>query len=312
MKLHAGETLGIVGESGCGKSTLAKTILGLIEPSSGKVYFHGKSVWDMGKRERKDYHRRVQVVFQDPYSSLDPRMTIEQVISEPFVVHREVLRGKAAVRNRVISLLESVGLGEADLARYPHEFSGGQKQRIAIARALALDPEVLICDEAVSALDVSIQAQILELLQRIKQERGIAVLFISHDLSVVRYVSDTVGVMYRGELVEFGPIKEVYEDVGHPYTRTLLNAIPRIEGGYDLPGSSRPTAGTSVETISEDGRCRFVERCSFARTECAEAHPELLPRRGRTHPDRCWRSGIWQDEEVAEVSTAASDARVSG
>lgn len=264
-----GESLGLVGESGCGKSTTARLALRLIEPTAGKILFKGENVDAFDRRALRAFRRRAQIVFQDPFGSLNPRMKIRDIIAEALVIHR-VGDGQYQFR-RVVELLKQVGLSEQDLDRYPHEFSGGQRQRISIARALAIQPDLLVCDEAVSALDVSVQAQILLLLRDLRRDLGIAMLFISHDLAVVRMSCEKVAVMYLGRIVEEGPTEEVFSSPGHPYTRILLGAAPRRLGG------ARPTrASVTGEPPSADAipvGCRFAARCPIASEVCLSIDP---------------------------------------
>ena len=228
FSLQKGETLGIVGESGCGKSTLARCILRLIEPTKGKVKFLGKNICSISKEEMRQLRKKIQIIFQDPFSTLNSKMTVGKIISEPWAIFRDIVPKKDWDK-KINDLLISVGLNIEDVDRFPHQFSGGQQQRIGIARALALNPEVIICDEPVSALDVSIQAQIINLLKEIQNKTNISLVFISHDLSVVQYISDRVGVMYRGEFVEFGNVDQIFQNPKHLYTKSLLAAAPTLD-----------------------------------------------------------------------------------
>lgn len=270
FELYQSETLGIVGESGSGKSTLARLLIGLLEPTSGEVFYKGTDVTGSKKARLNHIPKLIQMVFQDPYASLNPRIKVGDAIAEPLVIHNIVEKEK--VRAEVERLLKLVGLQSEMYDRYPHEFSGGQRQRIVIARALALRPEVLICDEAVSALDVSIQAQILNLFNRLKEQLNLTYIFIGHDLSVVKYISDRIMVMYLGEIMEMAPVEELFEKRLHPYTQALISAVPDIEEEEnkriilegDIPSPINPPMG-----------CRFHTRCFNRRKRCEEEHPEL-------------------------------------
>ncbi|MDH2430430.1 dipeptide ABC transporter ATP-binding protein [Sphaerisporangium sp. TRM90804] len=283
--LHRGETLGIVGESGCGKSTLAKLLMALERPTSGEVKINGIDMAKAHGGELKRMRRNIQMVMQDPYTSLNPRMTVGDIIGEPYEIHSEVAP-KGDRRKKVQELLEVVGLNPEHINRYPHQFSGGQRQRIGIARGLALQPEIIICDEPVSALDVSIQAQVMNLLEKLQNEFNLAYIFIAHDLSVVRHISDRVAVMYLGKIVELGQDAAIYERSSHPYTQALLSAVPvpdpegreqreRIILQGDPPSPADPPSG-----------CRFRTRCWKAQDICAQQEP-LLEIRAGGHYSAC-------------------------
>lgn len=271
--LFKSETLGIVGESGSGKSTLGRVVIKLLEPTSGKIIYNDKDITSLKGKQFNSVRTELQMVFQDPYASLNPRIKIGDIISEPMVANK-IASSKAEARSKVNSLLELVGLLPEMYSRYPHEFSGGQRQRISIARALAMEPKVLVCDEAVSALDVSVQAQILNLFNQLKKRLDLTYLFISHDLSVVKYISDRIMVMHLGEVMELAPTKELYEKCLHPYTEALISAIPEpsskakkkriiLEG--DMPSPIDPPSG-----------CRFSTRCFKCQDICKEIHPEMI------------------------------------
>ena len=266
-----GETLGLVGESGCGKSTAARLILRLLEPTAGEVYFGKTAVFKANKEEMRQLRRKMQIVFQDPYSSLDPRMSVKEIVGEGLVIHR-LARGKEKTE-RVVELLEMVGLGPEHLGRYPHEFSGGQRQRIGIARALAVGPELLIADEPVSALDVSIQAQVINLFEDLQKELGLTYLFIAHDLRVVKHISDRVAVMYLGQIVELAESDELYRNPLHPYTQALLSAIPVTD-----PKTKRQRIileGDPPSPIQVPAGCRFHPRCPKRFDRCDTEAPVL-------------------------------------
>jgi oligopeptide/dipeptide ABC transporter ATP-binding protein len=278
LSIASGETFGLVGESGCGKTTLGRMILRLIEPTSGSVLFEGKDITAIDKRNMKPVRREMQIVFQNPLSSLSPRLKVEQIIAEPLVTHN--ILAKDEIRPRVIELLEQVGLGAQHLDRFPHEMSGGQCQRVAVARALALNPKLIVLDEPTSALDVSVQAQIINLLDELKQSMGLTYLFISHDLNVVQHISDRIGVMYLGKLVEVGSAEDVYNEPLHPYTQALFGAIPMpvVEEKREL----KILEGNVPSPVNPPSGCRFHTRCPIAQKMCQETEPVLRQVRGGT------------------------------
>ncbi len=281
------QTLGLVGESGSGKTTVGRMILALIEPTAGEVFFEGQNILELNKHQLRQLRREMQVIFQDPAGSLNPRMTVERIIGEGLILHR-LVKNKRQLREKVVSLLEQVGLSSDYLNRYPHEFSGGQRQRIGIARALALEPKFIVADEPVSALDVSIQSQILNLLADLQEKYSLSFLFIAHNLAVVEHFCDTVAVMYLGRIVEYASADEIYANSLHPYTRLLMEAIPepdpsrqkkfaQIKG--ELPSPVNPPAG-----------CHFHPRCPYADEQCREKFPELIGAEGNpNHKIACWK-----------------------
>ena len=284
LKLYRGETLGVIGESGCGKSTLSRCIVSLHKPTEGKILLNGQDISHLRGKEKKAMHQKIQMIFQDPYSSLDPRKTVAQSVMEPFVIHGIEPEGKSRLE-RALELVRAVGLDQYHMHRYPYEFSGGQRQRINIARALTLNPEILVCDEPVSALDVSMQAQVLNLFIRLQKEFDLTYLFISHDLSVIRYISDYIAVMYLGHVVETCPAEDIYVHPLHPYTKALLSAIPpsspfekkqRIELKGDKPSP-----------IGRQPGCPLASRCPHCTQRCKEERPQLKEVEGR-HAVACF------------------------
>lgn len=275
--LEEGKTLGIVGESGCGKSTTGRCILKLIEPTSGKIIFQGNDITKLSRKEMRPLRQKMQMVFQDPFSSLDPRETVMQLISEPIIEHK-LIKGREAIEERTLELMRTVGLAERYANVYPHELDGGRRQRIGIARALAMNPKIIVCDEPVSALDVSIQAQVLNLLQDLQQQRGLTYMFVTHDLSVVRHISDDICVMYLGQLVETSPAKELFAAPLHPYTKALLSAIPSTD--IHSKQERIHLKGEITSPIDPKPGCRFAARCPYVCEAChkpQELH-ELMPK----------------------------------
>ena len=273
FNIYPGETFGLVGESGCGKSTAGRTILRLYEPTAGKVRFNGENIYDLKKPEMKEMRKKMQMIFQDPYASLDQRMTVEDIISEPLDIYG-IVTGKKR-RERVLRLLDLVGLNSEHAQRFPHEFSGGQRQRVGIARALALEPDFIVCDEPISALDVSIQAQVINLLKELQDDLGLTLLFIAHDLSMVRYISDRVGVMYLGRMMEMSDSDRLYENPLHPYTKALLSAIPIADPEEQRSKETIKLEGDVPSPIDIGTGCRFVDRCPYATDKCRQEDIEI-------------------------------------
>jgi oligopeptide transport system ATP-binding protein len=277
FELYKGETLGIVGESGCGKSTLGRMLMRLEEPTAGKLTFDGVDVYSQKGGDMRRLRRDIQIVFQDPYTSLNPRKTVGDIVGEPFEIHRDVVP-KASRRRRVEELLDLVGLNPEHINRYPHQFSGGQRQRIGIARGVALNPKVIICDEPVSALDVSVQAQVVNLLEKLQNELGLAYIFIAHDLSVVRHISDRVGVMYLGKIVEMGDEDQIYSRPTHPYTQALLSAVPLPDPTLRNIREQIVLTGDVPSPANPPAACRFHTRCWKAQEICSIEEPLLIER----------------------------------
>jgi oligopeptide/dipeptide ABC transporter ATP-binding protein len=303
--LDAGTTLALVGESGCGKTTLGRLVLRLIDPTAGRIRFEGQDVTSLRERQLKPLRRNAQLIFQDPYASLNPRMTVGQILAEPLALHAVVAPSRR--RERVGELLRRVGLDARAARRYPHEFSGGQRQRIAIARALAVEPKLIVCDEPVSALDVSIRAQVLNLLRDLQHRLGLAYIFISHDLAVVKHVADRIAVMHLGRIVEIGPSETLFANPRHPYTRALLSAIP-----LPAPGLKRERIilhGEMPSPLQPPPGCAFHTRCPVAIAQCATKRPELV---GHAHATACHRAHELPPANIglSEASRSASLERL--
>ena len=272
--IEKGKTLGIVGESGCGKSTTGRAILRLLEPTDGQVIFNGQDITALSSSKMRQMRRDMQIIFQDPFSSLNPKKTVSQTIAEP-IIENKILKDKKAIDARVRELMATVGLAERLVNAYPHELDGGRRQRIGIARALAMEPKFIVCDEPVSALDVSIQAQILNLLQELKEQMGLTFIFITHDLSVVNHFADEIAVMYLGQLIEKAPTEELFDHPVHPYTRALLSAIPIPEVGIERPERIL-LRGEISSPIDPPDECRFAKRCNYVCDQCHKSCPQLV------------------------------------
>lgn len=286
FQIKKGQTLGLVGESGCGKTTVGRTMLRIYEPEAGKILFDGKDISRVSKKEAKELTRRMQMVFQDPYASLNPFFTVGEIVEEGMKIHK-MYHSETERMERVYELLEMVGLNKDHANRFPHEFSGGQRQRVGIARALALNPEFIVCDEPISALDVSIQAQVVNMLMKFQEEMDLTYLFIAHDLSMVRHIADQTAVMYLGTMVEYGSTRDVYEHPVHPYTRGLLSAVPVADPDYEKAHNRIPMDGEVPSPINPKPGCRFCARCRKATAQCHEETPKLRDV-GGGHMAACW------------------------
>lgn len=286
LKVHKGETLGIVGESGCGKSSLSRILVGISEPSEGALLIDGVNIGALSMSKRRKAMQKVQMVFQSPFSSLDPRMTVEQIVREPLDVNRKDL-AMAVRQKKVLDMLEKVGLNKAIPTRYPHQLSGGQQQRVGIARALISEPEIVICDEPVSALDVSVQAQVVNLLRELQQETGVAYIFVSHDLAVVANISDTIAVMYLGKIVEYGKCEDVLTRPQHPYTIALVDSSSEPDPAYEKNRELHVLKGELPKPTKPPSGCPFRTRCWKVRDECSQEAPKLMQREGGSQAVAC-------------------------
>lgn len=285
FSIEKGKTLGIVGESGCGKSTTGRLMTRLLDPTDGEILFGGENILSFDRRKMNEMRKKIQIIFQDPFASLNPRKTVSETIAEPFIIHKTA-KNKKELDEKVFKLMELVGLAERLVNSYPHELDGGRRQRIGIARALALNPEFIVCDEPVSALDVSIQAQILNLLKKLQKDLGLTYVFITHDLSVVKHFSDEILVMYLGQMVERAPIDELFENPKHPYTKALLSAIPVPT--LDKKKERIILKGEITSPINPKKECRFAPRCIYATEKCFESEPDVIDL-GNNHKVYCKR-----------------------
>lgn len=290
FSINKGETLGLVGESGCGKSTTGRTMIKLYNATAGEVLFEGNNIYKMNRTESKEFSKKAQMIFQDPYASLDPRMTVGDIIGEGIDIHN--MYNASGRRDRIYELLETVGLNKEHAGRFPHEFSGGQRQRIGVARALAIEPKFIVCDEPISALDVSIQAQVVNLLMNLQSKLGLTYLFIAHDLSMVKHISDRVAVMYLGVIVELAGSSELYSNSMHPYTKALLSAIPIPDPNIEKHRSRILLEGDVPSPINPPAGCRFKMRCKYVKPICHESQPELK-RVGSDHYVACHLCGLF-------------------
>ncbi|QAA32970.1 ABC transporter ATP-binding protein [Clostridium manihotivorum] len=274
FQIRKGETFGLVGESGCGKSTLGRSITRLYDITDGDIFFEGNNISKLNKKDMKEYRKRMQIIFQDPYSSLNPNMTVEELISEPLLLHTKL--NKEERTKKIESLLEMVGLKKSDMEKFPHEFSGGQCQRIGIARAISTEPDFILCDEPISALDVSIQAQVVNMLEDLQKKMGLTYLFVAHDLSMVRHISDRIGVMYLGNIVEISESNNLYNNPLHPYTKALLSAIPVADPNKAKLSERQVIEGDIPSPMDIPSGCRFHTRCPYAKPICKKVSPEMI------------------------------------